>query len=58
MMDDSYPTTGKPTSIYVSAQDKKRGRSKTITVRGHDLTPEAILEILVRALKPRRRKAG
>lgn len=53
-----HATIGKPagTAIYVTAQDRKGGRSKTITVRGVGFTPESVLEALALGLARKRRK--
>jgi hypothetical protein len=48
----------KPRAIYVTAQDRKAKRSKTMTLRGYGLTPEAVIEILNSAIRKRSRKAG
>ena len=57
IMDVSVTTT-KPRSIYVTAHDRKAGKSRTITLRGDKLTPNDVIQLLLKAVKRNGRKAG
>jgi len=53
-----YVSSKEGTAIYVTAQDRRQRTSKTITVRGESLTPEAVIKAIKEALAHPRRKAG
>jgi len=50
--------TTKGSSIYVTAQDRKHRKSKTITIRGESITPDQAITIIRNAFARKRRKAG
>ena len=50
--------TTKRSSIYVTAQDRKHRKSKTITVRGEAITPDQVIAIIRAAFARKQRKAG
>lgn len=42
--------TDKTISIYITAHDRRRKTSKSVTVRGEGITPAKIIELIVNAL--------
>jgi len=51
-------TTIRPPRVYVTARDAKTGRSKTITLHGNGLTPQGVIDLILHAITPSKRKAG
>lgn len=51
-------TTEKAIAVYVTAREARTGKSKTITLRGDNLSKDIVIDLILKTVKRHRRKAG